>query len=176
MAEEFYRMPDPDNGTRQELVRGVIVSYPLSGFYHGVCCARLAGLLGEAIEERDLGCLTCNNVGIILARNPDSVRTPDLAFWRKERQPDPRLQGYPEVVPDLAVEVLDPADYPSDLATRLREYLEGGFRLVWVVHPTEKGVASYRPGQTPTVLAVNDTLSGEDVVPGFSCPVAQLFP
>ncbi|HEV3263368.1 MAG TPA: Uma2 family endonuclease [Gemmataceae bacterium] len=173
-AEEFARMPDPPDGSQQELVRGEIVTMPPPGGRHGVCCLRTGRRLGNFVEENRRGTVTCNDTGFISERDPDTVRGPDVAYWSKERLPEVP-EGYIEIVPDLAVEVVSPSDIFSRIQKKVREYLNRGVRLVWVVDPEGRTVTVYRPLRQATILEENETLSGEDVLPGFSCPVAELF-
>ena len=86
-AEEFLRMPDPPDGSRQELVRGVIETRPPLDIHHRVYCARLRRRLGNFVEETNAGHLASNDSGFITERDPDTVRGPDLAFWSRERLP-----------------------------------------------------------------------------------------
>ncbi len=87
-AEEFAEMPNPPDGSQQELVRGEIVTMPPSEARHGVCCVRIVRRIGSFIDERRLGTITCNDTGFIVERDPDTVRGPDVAFRSKERLPE----------------------------------------------------------------------------------------
>jgi Uma2 family endonuclease len=78
-------------------------------------------------------------------------------------------------VPDLAVEVISPNDTYEEVEVKLNEYLVAGVRLVWVISPESKTIVVRRPDKTAAWLDMTDTLSGEGVVPGFSCPVASVF-
>ena len=175
-AEEFARLPQPEDDSLQELVNGVVVTVPPSSFHHGRVCMELVMRLGDCVEDRSVGVVTCNNSGVILGRNPDTVRGPDLAFWSHERMPDPPRHGYATVAPDLAIEVLCASDTFGMVHFKVRQYLDAGVRLVWIIDPEANAVVVFRPGPGSTILANGETLSGEDVLPGFSCPVAELFP
>src|SRR5262249_43437005 len=109
-AEEFARMPQPPDGSRQELVRGVIVTMPPPGGLHGVCCLRIGRKLGNFVDDNKLGTVASNDTGFVSERDPDTVRGADVAFWRKENLPKVP-EGYIEVLPDLAVEVVSPGDH-----------------------------------------------------------------
>jgi Uma2 family endonuclease len=173
-AEEFSRMPDPPDGSQQELMRGVIITMPSPGFRHGLCCSKVARRLGGYVEANGLGSVCCNYTGFIIERDPDTVRGPDLSFWSKERLTTVPV-GYPEVPPDLVVEVVSPSDHFSRIQTKLRHYLETGVRMVWIADPDDRTIAVYRADRSVRVLGEQDTLTGEEVVPGFSCRVAELF-
>jgi Uma2 family endonuclease len=79
------------------------------------------------------------------------------------------------VPPDLAVEVLSPADRAGDVAHKVGEYLGVGVRLLCVVDPNKDGAVVYRPGHTPRSIRKDGALDGEDVLPGFSCPLQELL-
>jgi Uma2 family endonuclease len=174
-AEEFFRMPDPLDGSQQELVRGVIETMPPPGGRHGVCCLRTGRRVGNFVDENQLGTVTPNDTGFISERDPDTVRAPDISFWRKERLPEVP-EGYIEVPPDLAIEVVSPGDHFSRIQKRVRHFLKQGVRLVWVVDPEDRSVTVYRSPQQAISLEETDTLTGEDVLPGFACRVAELLP
>jgi Uma2 family endonuclease len=175
-AEEFARLPQPEDGSQQELVNGVVITLPPPSFYHGQVCSKIDRKLGVFVEANQRGWITCNDSGVILARDPDTVRGPDVAFWGRERLPEPPQEGYPSIPPDLVVEVLSPSDVFTKVQRKVQQYLHAGVRLVWIVVPEDRSVAVYRPGQEPRILSNGEVLSGEDVLPGFSCPVAELFP
>lgn len=79
------------------------------------------------------------------------------------------------MAPDLVVEVLSPEDRVADLTRKLREYFEIGVRLVWVVDPGTRSVFAYRALTDVREFRDSDRLPGDDVLPGFEVPVAQLF-
>ena len=97
-----------------------------------------------------------------------------MSFWGRERLPEVPV-GYSTVPPDLIVEVVSPSDHYARIQKRVADYLEKEVRLIWVADPEDRSVTVYRPGQRMVVLSENDALSGEDVLPGFSCKVAELF-
>jgi Uma2 family endonuclease len=82
---------------------------------------------------------------------------------------------YWPIAPDLAVEVVSPSDRAAEVLAKVAEYLEAGTRLVWVVYPQTQKIVVYRPSADVQMLSVSDTLEGGDVVPGFACPVAEVF-
>ena len=132
-------------------------------------------LVGSYARARNLG-RVLTEPGVIIRRAPDSVRAPDAAFVRQERIPpggipDPFL----DFTPDLIVEVKSPSNTLPELQAKVREWLEAGARLVWVVYPERRTVEVVRSLFDRVTLSVEDTLEGGDVLPGFSCRVAELF-
>lgn len=174
-AEEFFKMPSPPDGSRQELIQGVVVTMPPPGGRHGVCCLKVGRKLGNFVDEHQLGTVTCNDAGFITERDPDTVRGPDVAFWRKARLPEVP-PGYIELSPDLAVEVVSPDDHFARVQRKVVHYMTHGVALLWVVDPDDRSVTVYRPGQEMRILEEAETLTAEDLLPGFSCRVADLFP
>lgn len=106
-----------------------------------------------------------------------TVRKPDVSFVRHGRFPEEQLPaGYARLAPDLAAEVISPNDEYEEVIEKIEEYLCAGVRLVWVISPRNHIVHVYRTNGSIHVLRGNDELDGEDVVPGFRCPVRDLFP
>lgn len=171
---EFERMPDPADGSRLELVRGEVVVMPPPKGKHGICCSRIDRLIGNFADAHKLGWVTTNDTGVVLERGPDTVRGPDVAFWSITRQPA-IPEGYFEIPPDLAVEVLSPDDRRKNVRAKIKEYLFYGVKLVWLVDPETRTVTVYRGSPRGTELDEEDELDGGDVLPGFLCKVADLF-
>ena len=80
------------------------------------------------------------------------------------------------IPPDLVVEVVSPNDLAYEIDEKVQEYLDAGVQLVWVVNPALRTVRIYRADGTISGLHESDELSGENIVPGFHCPIANLFP
>lgn len=172
--DEFTKMPDPADGSRLELARGEVVAMPPPKGRHGICCSKIAWLLMNHANPARLGWVTTNDTGVILDRGPDTVRGPDVAFWSIARQPVVP-DGYFEIPPDIAVEVLSPDDRRKDVRAKIKEYLFYGVRLVWLVDPDARTVTVYQGKPRGTELDEEDMLDGDDILPGFACKVADLF-
>lgn len=174
-AEEFFLMPDPPDGSKQELVKGVVVTMPRPGFRHGHCQIRVGSIIDAFVRSKQIGRVTVES-GCRTDRDPDSVRGPDIAFWSIERLPlSDTPNGYPDQPADLCVEIRSPSDRMSELRKKVREYLENGVRMVWLVEPEDQTVSIFRqPGEARTI-SEDAVLDGEDVLPGFSCRVAEFF-
>ena len=174
-AEEFSRMPDPSDGSQQELVRGVIISMPPPSFARGECCARIARVLGNHVYPRRLGRVVSNDAGVVTESEPDSVRGPDVVFYSTARLPTPPTGLYPKVVPDLVVEVLSPSNRPGAMREKVREYLASGAHTVWLVSPGDCTVNVYRTPDRGEFIHSGANLTAKDLLPGLSVPVADLF-
>lgn len=174
-AEELYLFPE--SAERWELVRGELRRMAPGNPAHGYRASRAAFRLMAYAEERGLGHVYVADTGFILGRNPDTVRAPDAAFVSAERIPpegEPET-GYWAIAPDLVVEIVSPSESRADLEEKVADYLRAGTRLVWALHARTRTATVYRPGSPPRRLGEDDLLGGEDVLPGFSCRVADLL-
>lgn len=172
-AEELLRTHLPDK--RVELVRGVLVVREPTGFRHGAVSARLTRLLADHVDAHRLGSVLAAETGFQLATAPDTVRAPDVAFVSRERLPDPEPAGYAALAPDLVVEVLSPGDRPGETLAKVADWLNAGTRLVWVVDPVRRQAHVYRQDGSEALVAEDRALDGEDVVPGFTCPIGHIM-
>jgi Uma2 family endonuclease len=176
-AEEFCDwVHQPEQANKWfELVRGEVIELPSPTKPHGVVCINVGRLLGNFAFARGHGYLTCNDSGVILERDPDTVRGPDVAFYEDANTFAELHPKYGEVPPRLAVEVLSPSDRIGKIMRKIMDYLHNGVSLVWLIDPETRNVTVHRPDKQPYVVEENQELSGEDVLPGFRCRVADLF-
>lgn len=164
----------PDLG-RCELVRGELIMMSPAGEEHGWLVANLSASLTVFVRQHGLGRVYAGDTGFHIARDPDTVRAPDVAFVRAERAGDKPAARFFPGAPDLAVEILSPSDRAGEVLAKVHDWLDAGCRAVWLVDPRTRTVTAYRSRTRITVLGVDDQLSGEDVVDGFSMQVAEIF-
>ena len=173
-AEELICLPE--DGMRHELVGGWMVSEPPAGGEHATVAAQIVTRLNAFVRERKLGRVYTTDPGFLLSTNPDTVRAPDVAFLGNARvEMIGRPHGFLPGPPDLAIEILSPHDRPNDVEAKLGDYLAAGTTLVWVVDPIRRVVRVHRELLASRLMREDDRLDGEDVVPGFSIPVGELF-
>jgi Uma2 family endonuclease len=172
-AEEFEKLPEP-NGYRLELVQGRLVREPMPGEMHGWVTTKLAHRLHDFVERNKLG-RVLTNVGVITYRSPDNVRGPDLAFISNARISASPGLSLMSVVPDLCVEILSPSNRAGRMQQKVLEYLATGARMVWVIDPMHRTAAVYRSRSDIRLLTQEDILEGDDVLPGFTLPLVDLF-
>jgi Uma2 family endonuclease len=173
-AEELARLPD--NGFQYELVRGVLHRMSPTNFEASNIAARLTVEIGIYVKALELGELTCGDGGYELESDPDTVLAPDVAFVRAERLPSAEeRQQFPPLSPDLVVEVILPSDRLRAVNKKVDRYLATGVQMVWVFNPRRKTVTVRRPNQPARVLRVGDMLDGEEILPDFHLPVADVF-
>ncbi|HET9363001.1 MAG TPA: Uma2 family endonuclease [Vicinamibacterales bacterium] len=172
-AEELARFPD--DGYRYELVEGRVIRMSPVSFDHGRIVVQLATLLHRLVQQQPVGVVVMD-VGFTLASNPDTVRGPDIAFVRRDRVPPKGARGFFKGPPDVAIEVLSPDDRPGEVRAKTDEYPARGVRLVVVIDPDEKTATTIRPNGPHVILREEDDLLDlNEVIPGFSCRLREIF-
>jgi Uma2 family endonuclease len=158
-----------------ELVDGVLVEKTMR-YYESYIAATLSRLIGNFVVAHDLGIVAGADGMMRLA--PGLVRIPDVSFVSWEKLPGRRLprQAIPDLVPDLAVEVLSEGNTPREMARKLDEYFALGVRLVWLVNSMTESTEVYTSRNQSTVLDTSATLEGDAILPGFTVPLSALFP
>jgi Uma2 family endonuclease len=176
-AEEFFEWANrPENvGRWCELYRGEVIDVPPPKHPHGVYCWLASHVLTGYVLRRGSGYLCTNDTGIIVERAPDTVRGADIILFLESKNWDQIKPGYIDDVPNLVVEVLSPNDRPGRTTRRIDQYIRRGIPMVWLIDPEDRLVTVYRPNEFPKVLDETDELTGNGVLPDFSCPVRDLF-
>ena len=172
-AVELERLSLPDK--QVELVRGRLLVREPPGSWHGRISARLALRVGDYVQRHALGDIFAQGTGFKIASNPDTVRAPDLAFVARDRMDRIARRGFAELAPDLVVEVLSPDDRPGEVLAKVADWLDAGTRLVWVIDPERFEARVYRRDGTLSLLDRHASLDGEDVLPGFACPLRDFL-
>jgi Uma2 family endonuclease len=174
-AEQLWEMPEAP-GRRYELVKGELVEVPGAGGLHGAIALLIGSLLSAFVRPRRLGIVGGDGTGYILARDPDELRIPDVSFVSRARIPEGGVpRGCWPLAPDLAVEIVPPGNAATEIRRKVREYLDAGTRLVWVVWPDDRAVTVHAADGAARDLGAEDELDGGDVLPGFRVRVAELF-
>jgi Uma2 family endonuclease len=175
--EDLLRLPD---AVSYELVDGKLVERNM-GMESSEIAMRIAILIGSFVRPRRLGHLFGADASYqCFPDAPNRVRKPDVSYIRLGRlKGDHAPQGHCPIHPDFAVEVVSPGDLAYEVEEKVAEYLGAGVPLVWVVHPPTRTVRVHRPRTSPqgrvSDLTDADTITGEDVLPGFSCAVKEFF-
>ncbi len=163
-------------GDRWELIRGELRRVAAAGGRHGEIAYEFGRRIGNHVVEGRLGRLYSSDTGFVLARDPDVVLMPDVAFVRKERLPGAaEREGIMPLAPDLVVEVVSPTDRSADVEEKVGLYLAGGVVVVWVAEPRRRAVAVHCPSVPALVVGEGEALDGGDLLPGFRLPVEEVF-
>jgi Uma2 family endonuclease len=167
-----------DRGTAAlcELVDGTLVEKPV-GYEEGLIALAIAAALRTFVRKHKLGIV--NGPDGTIRMSSENIRLPDVSFVAADDLPGRKRpkQRAPKLPPTLAIEVISAGNTKAEMRRKSGEYFESGARLVWLVYPRTKTVtvfdsASKAPRE---ILHLKDVLSGENVVPGFSMPVADVF-
>src|SRR4051812_29859225 len=169
-AEELFEMGDIG---RWEVIDGEIVRMSPSGAEHGNVAGNVFALIREFVKQRGLGRVFAAETGFKLA--PRRVRAPDVAFVRAERLAGGIPRKFFEGPPDLAVEVVSPSDTWPEVEAKVEDWLARGARSCWVVDPKTRLVMIHHPGGPVTRLDSKASIKDDELLPGFSIQVAEVF-
>lgn len=173
-ADELLGMAD--DGFLYELLEGELSRMSPAGSEHGAIGMNFVTGLGPHVKAHDLGVVFGPDTGFRIASEPDTVRSPDVSFVRRERIPQDGIpEGYWPGAPDLAVEIISPSDTYGDVEQKVTEWLEAGARKVVVITPRTRTVTVHSSRSELLRLRESDVLDLGDVVPGFSCTVADIM-
>jgi len=154
-----------------EYVKGELVPMSFPTMEHGKISSSIVILLGSHVRQHQLGEIYTAETTFQIG---ESGRKPDVAFVSNARIPENERQASP-LPPDLAIEVVSPTDMVYNVLEKVAEYLDAGTQMIWVIEPIFKTVTVYCSPDDIKLFTRNDTLTGEDVVEGFQCAVAEIF-
>jgi Uma2 family endonuclease len=160
---------------RYELVEGEIVPMAPTGYLHGDVEGNFYLALKTFVRQHQVGKVMVGEVGIYTGRDPDTVRGADVLFVSHERYAQVQSSSFLDVAPELVVEILSPDDRWSEVMEKLEEYFNIGVLLVWVADPKTQSVYAYRSLTDVRRFTSDQELPGDEALPGFSVPVAELF-
>src|SRR5437763_12936744 len=171
-AEEFAHMPGSEH---MELIRGEVrVSMPPSKEHGAVALA--VGTLLRLWAKQGAGGEAGVEAGFVLAHDPDIVRGTDVYYVIANRIPsDNKSSAFWTIAPDLAVEVVSPSETADEIRDKVRDFLAAGTPLVWTVYPRTQEIIIHTPDGLARTYSAEDTIEYPEVLPGFSCKVAELF-
>jgi Uma2 family endonuclease len=166
---------DPDTQPG-EIIDGEWIPVTKNTWRHGEIAINVGVLLKLYAREHPGWSVAVGDPGTKLGRNPDRLRGPDVAIIRTDRRPTGKgVEGWLEGAPDVAVEVIGDSQSASTLTKKALEYLAAGAKMVWVIDAEPERLMLFTPPDHVRILGPDETLAGDDVLPGFSCKVAELF-
>jgi Uma2 family endonuclease len=166
----------PSGTVRYELREGVLRVMAPTAHDHARVENAFATLLRVHGEWQGHGEAGSGEGGILPRRNPDTVVGADAYFHTSDQLPVRRSrEGYLETIPAVVAEVKSKNDTRAEVAQKVADHLAAGVRIVWVADPARKTVTVHRSGEAPVELSIGDTLTADEVIPGFAAPVAELF-
>ena len=157
-----------------ELIDGVLVEKPM-GFRESLVAGYIVTALNNFVLPRKAGVVS--GADGMMRLFPGMIRIPDVAYISRERLPGGRVpqQPVPDLVPDLAVEVLSEGNTDPEMQRKRREYFDAGVRLMWVIEPNSRTALVYSSFDDVTELTGNQDLDGGTVLPGFTLPLQSVF-
>lgn len=159
-----------------ELVRGEVITLSPGGLSHSQVTMNVSGLLWTWARRSNLGRILSGEPGVVVARGPDTVRGADVAYISYERIPQlSTMEGFIDVPPNLVVEIVGKGQGWRAMVEKAGEYLAMGVDRVWVIDPRTRQVLVFQPEAEPLALGMEDTVSDEAVLPGFTCKVVDFF-
>lgn len=167
----------PEEGYVHEIVNGQLVMSPKNNFQHELICQRINFALDNFNRLHRLGGVFGSSMGFWMANR--NCRAPDVSFIPKTRllqlgfKPDTKT-FFPGA-PDLAIEVISPGNTRAEIDERLDDFFTSGAHLVWIIHPNEQFVEVCHSLTERRIVASGGFLDGENLLPGFRLPVADLF-
>jgi Uma2 family endonuclease len=167
----------PDDGSRHCLIDGLLMSEPSPGFEHGAVAAAITEILRAHTRKTGRGFVLTCDPGFLIGRDPDTVLAPDVAYLARERIPSRLRQArpWPEVAPDLVVEVRSGSDSQAALLDKAGRWLRAGTRVVWIVDPSARTLLVLESGREPVLYSDGETVPGEPVLPALRVPVCDLW-
>jgi Uma2 family endonuclease len=170
-AQQLFEMPRHEHF---DLVEGELVPMSPPGFDHGCIVGEISAALREFVRAGRLGSVAVE-AGFVVSHEPDTVRSPDVAFVRAERVPPGGVRAFFDGAPDLAVEVISPSDRASEVIAKASDWLRFGCTAVWVIDPETKTATVYSNRRQTLFLSAEDALGCDELLPGFCLPVSQIF-
>lgn len=163
-------------GERCELIDGKLRSLSRNGGDHGWIAMKLGARLLSHVEANGLGRVYAAETGFLIERDPDTVRAADVAFVHRDRVPEPGVhRGFLPLAPDLIVEVVSPGDRVGEVHEKFEAWIRACVKMVWIVWPNTRTVDVQGPDLESITLRDEDSIDGQDVVPGFCCKVGDVF-
>lgn len=163
-----------EDGAKYELYDGELMLMPPSQRNATELGVEIASLLRNFTRGKGMGYIAGADGGYILSRDPDTFVSPDASYISKQRAGERKSTGYYPVGPDLAVEVISPSDRAGDIRRKIDLYLQHSTRLIWMVYPQTRTIEVHTSTGSRN-LTVADTLNGEEVLPGFSASIRDIF-
>jgi Uma2 family endonuclease len=179
--EQFEQLADVEQLVRLELTaRGELIVMSPTGGTAGRKNSRMTQKLRNWADQNGQGEVFDSSTVFVLpsgARRSPDVSWIELERWNQLTQA--QQDGFPPLAPDFVIELVSPSDLKSqryqDLQAKMQEYLDNGVKLGWLIEPSAKTVAIYRSGTQVEVLDNPQTLLGEDILPGFTLNLTEIF-
>jgi Uma2 family endonuclease len=174
-VDEFERLCELNPELRLELTKdGELIAMPPAGYESSGKNADLTTDVSIWNRQTGLGRVFDSSGGFVLPNG--ALKSPDVTWIEKSKLANiPAGVKFPSIVPDFVIELRSDTDRLADLQAKMREYQDNGVRLGWLLNPQDKQVEIYRLGQAVEILTEPQSLSGEDILPGFGLDLRSIF-
>ena len=172
-ADDFYEFCCQNDG-RYELVDGRVVELVPARRIHGRTALNIGAAFHGYCRLTSVGWSEVE-VGYQVRSGPDTVRGPDVSLVLGETQDTEQERGFVPGAPDIAVEVVSPSNTAAEMERKVAEYLAAGSQRVWVTHTSSRSVVVYHADGTTITYTSNDVITDEELLPGFSLPLTDIF-
>lgn len=176
-ADEFFDFANrPENRDRHlELEAGEIVEMSRPGERHGVICGNIAFVFGLYLRQIKRGRVLTNDAGLVVDRDPDTVRGPDVTVYLNVKKYDQLSPKFAEESPVVVVEVLSPNDRQSRTIRRLNRFLDKGAQIAWLVDPESREVTIWWQDHAPISFEGDEEIANLPALPDFRCAASEIF-
>ena len=177
-AEDVPLVPVPDNISGYELINGELVPVMGSWKQHAWLVVEISAMLRNHARSARMGTVFADVwCRLHLPHDPERLQAPDVAFFTNEKVQADHSDGMLHSPPDLVVEIYSSTNLrrPGDFQRRVRDYLEAGVRLLWVIYPDAGYAMVHRPDGSARMVRETEALDGENILPGFQLQLGELF-
>ena len=167
----------PDDGNRYELLRGELIIMPPPSFRHTIVTGNLAVRIGGFVLQNGLPYIGGAEAAAYIGQEPDTVRAADYALYHRRHIPDPLpdCAYIPGLVPELVVGVIAPGYGNANASRRAQMWRDAGVRLVVMAYIATRTIVTHGDDGGTLRFAMGDRLTLDPILPGFACPVADIF-
>jgi Uma2 family endonuclease len=175
--EQFFQLCQQNRDLRFErTARGALIIMPPTGSETSDRNAELTYQLRAWSRQNQLGKSFDSSGGFKLPNGAE--RSPDASWVKMERWnalTQSEQERFAPLCPDFVVELMSPSDSLEKTRTKMREYMDNGSSLGWLINRQQQQVEIYRPNREVEILTNPQTLSGEDILPGFVLDLSQIW-
>jgi Uma2 family endonuclease len=160
----------------ERTAEGELVAMPPTGWESSARNANLTAQLWAWAKRDGTGKTSDSSGGFVLPNG--ALRSPDAAWVKNERLepiPSEQRKRYLPLCPDFVIELRSPTDRLSVVSEKMREYIENGTKLGWLIDPEEKKVYVYRPGEEEREIKEPEEISGSPTLPGFTLDLREMW-
>ncbi|MCV3217225.1 Uma2 family endonuclease [Plectonema radiosum NIES-515] len=175
--EQFYQLCEENPDLKLERnAQGELIIMPPTGGETGRSNSTINAQIWFWNDQNQLGEIFDSSTGFTLPSGAD--RSPDVSWVEKSRWDTltkEQKEKFIPLCPDFVIEIMSPNDNLKKTQKKMQEYIENGCRLGWLINRKKQEVEIYRPGQDVEVLKLPQTISGENILPGFALNLQRIW-